>query len=428
MQPWKTIDRPRRRIGQAELDKIVRQHGMFQACRVGGRRALLSYADMTGLDLRGKNLAGADLAGALLIDANLAGSDFSNANLSGCDLSRANLRQACLVRADLRGASMRRADLTGANLFDADLRDGLLAQQERSAAGVSPGAAITAAEPTELSGAIMTDANLARARLSGIVAVRTDFSNAVLRSCTLVRANLRHANLSGANLDSADLSGADLRGADLRGAVLVHAIMSFVEDKDADFSGSLTDALAGRSPGELGDQLDRLVARHQRWIQTNGAEGGQLDVSGYDLRGATEFRGASLAMLKASRATLFGVDFDGATLQAAQLEGADMRSSHLAHVDLRGANLCQARLNFADLRECDLGPLIISQDRILRSCLDRAQFGHADLRGANIRNADCRQADFASANLTGARCDGANLEGAITVGAVGLSIAPGSRG
>jgi uncharacterized protein YjbI with pentapeptide repeats len=338
MHPWKTIARARRHIGQSELDEIVRQHDSFQSCRVGGKRALLSYTDMTGLDLAGKNLAGADLTGALLADANLAGSDFSNATLSGCDLSRTNLRGARLVRTDLRGASMRRADLTGANLFDADLRDGLLAEPEHGG-GVPSASSAAAVEPTELSGAIMAAANLSGARLSGIVAMRTDFRDAVMRSCTLVRANLRHANLNGANLDSADLSGADLRGADLRGAVLVHAVMSFVEDKDADFSGSLTDAPAGRLPAELGDQLDRLVARHRRWVETNGAEGGQLDVSGYDLRGTTEFLGASLAMLKASHATLFDVNFNGATLQAAQLDGADMRSSHLARVDLRGAKL-----------------------------------------------------------------------------------------
>jgi hypothetical protein len=131
-QPRHIVTRPRPRIDQQDLDRVIVSHGMFEAGRHGGQRAVLSYRDLSRLDLAGRNLANATLAGSFLIDANLAGADLSHANLFGCDLTRANLRETCLVRADLRGACLRRADLTGANLFDADLRDGGLAQRERN--------------------------------------------------------------------------------------------------------------------------------------------------------------------------------------------------------------------------------------------------------------------------------------------------------
>src|SRR5262249_45321282 len=136
--------------------------------------------------------------------------------------------------------------------------------------------------------------NLANAQLAGAVATHTDFRDAVMRGCKLVRVDLRNANLSGANLENADLSGADLRGADLRGAVLVHTVMAQVADAGADFSRTLTDAPAGKALSELGAPLERLVERHKRWVETSGVEGAQLDLSGYDLRGAGALAGAAL--------------------------------------------------------------------------------------------------------------------------------------
>src|SRR5260221_12344974 len=322
-QPKGIVKRPRQRLEQAELDRMVLSHERFQAGRPGGQRAVLSYMDLSRLNLVGKNLSNATLTASFLIDVNLAGVDLSHANLFGCDLTRANLRGACLVRADLRGACLRRADLTGANLFDADLRDRGLAQRERNGE-IVPGAVAQSA--TELGGATMAKANLSQARLSGASALHTDFSDALMQNCKLMRADLRHANLSGANLESADLSGADLRGADLRNAVLMNATMSSVEMGGADLQGTLTNAQAGHSLQKLGRPLEELVALHQLWVQSFGAEGKQLDLSGFDLRTAAALSRASLPMLKASGAAFFCPALDGAALQTARLDGSDLRS------------------------------------------------------------------------------------------------------
>ena len=39
------------RLTQNELDSIVYKHTMFREARVGGIRAILSYHDLSGLDL-----------------------------------------------------------------------------------------------------------------------------------------------------------------------------------------------------------------------------------------------------------------------------------------------------------------------------------------------------------------------------------------
>jgi uncharacterized protein YjbI with pentapeptide repeats len=110
--------------------------------------------DLSGIDLRKRNLAGFYLSRKRLVEAVLAGANLRAANLSNADLTRADLREAQLV-----GAHLDSANLAGANL--------------------------------------------ALANLSGAV---------------LVQAKLGNAELAGAVLTGADLRGADLRGASVGGA------------------------------------------------------------------------------------------------------------------------------------------------------------------------------------------------------------------
>ena len=73
----------------------------------------------------------------------------------------------------------------------------------------------------DLSGAILTRANLRRAYLE-----ETDLSGADLSNADLTAAVLTYANLSEASLEEAHLAGAILEGADLRKAILVSADLS----------------------------------------------------------------------------------------------------------------------------------------------------------------------------------------------------------
>jgi hypothetical protein len=99
-----------------DLAEVVRLHGMHQRGEIGGVRANLSEANLSGADLRWANLSGADLRWADLSAANLRGADLREANLRGANLSEANLSEANLRGANLRGAkggSVARLDFGG---------------------------------------------------------------------------------------------------------------------------------------------------------------------------------------------------------------------------------------------------------------------------------------------------------------------------
>src|SRR5262249_10327124 len=148
----------------------------------------------------------------------------------------------------------------------------------------------------DLPAALLSSANLERAKLCGVIAIQSDFTDAIMRNCRLTRANLRRAKLTGANLENADLRGCDLAGADLKGAVLVGTKLEFASLEACDMSGVPTDAPAGKPLSELGGPVESILAAHARWAETQGREGRPADFSGYDLR---SLRGLSHAQLTA---------------------------------------------------------------------------------------------------------------------------------
>lgn len=103
------------------LNEILDKHYKWMNFELGGERAELYGADLTGANLSGANLTGANLTGANLSGANLSGAIFKRANLSGAIFKRTNLSGADLVGADLTGAYLYEANLEGANLFGANL-------------------------------------------------------------------------------------------------------------------------------------------------------------------------------------------------------------------------------------------------------------------------------------------------------------------
>src|SRR5690606_839942 len=364
----------RRRIDQHELDAICARHDRLWQAKPGGARAVFAWLDLSGLSLAGRNLADADFAAASLIGTDLTGARLDNATFFGADMQDCLLVDASLRRSDLRGACLRGADLTGADLFEADLREGALA-----AADSKLGFRVIEAKSrndTMATGACLAGANLERSKLTGIVAVAADFTDAILKDCKLVRANLKQASFRGADLAGADLSGADLSGADLRDAVLVGARTAMWRTDGADMTGTLTD---DRSAGDPIDDMPaaEMLSEHARWCETGGAAGQPSVFDGVDLRKLRSITGYNLTALSAKGAVFYGLDMAGVQLQGAHLEGADLRSVNLKGADLRGARLTRARLNGADLREAQLGPLMIAADRLLP----------ADLTGACLKGA-----------------------------------------
>ena len=57
-----------RRLDQHELDAVCAKHDRLWTSKPGGARAAFAWKDLSGLDLRGKNLCDADLTRAVLAD------------------------------------------------------------------------------------------------------------------------------------------------------------------------------------------------------------------------------------------------------------------------------------------------------------------------------------------------------------------------
>jgi len=187
---------------------------------------------------------------------------------------------------------------------------------------------------------------------------------------------------------------------------------------NANMVGALTDKPAGIAAASL--PYKSMIQEHARWCETGGQEGAPSVFDGADLRALETIRGYNLTALSAKGAVFYALDMEGVQLQGAHLEGCDLRNCNLRRADLRGAKLANAKLSGSDLREAQMGPLLLGADRILACDLRNAELKGADLTGADVRNALFLDADVSRANFTGALLRQANFTGVIRHGAKGL--------
>lgn len=401
------------RLTQAELHEAVQRHALFQKSRDGGRRAMFAGYDLSGLSIAGCDLSHADFTGSSFYATDLHGAKFDCATLFACDFRQANMAKVSLSHADLRGCFFAGAMMVGANLFEADLRPGT--QISRDASGefhvMRP-----EAQPGTSSSAGFAAANLTNASLTGVIAIQTDFSEAIMRGCKLVRAHIRGANFTGTNLQGADFAQADTRDACFRGAVISGANFDYADIAGADMQGVLSDKPSGRVLGELSTSLEELLRLHREFVRSCGASGVALDLSGFDLRGADALAGACLTMLTARHAVFYGLDLSRVELQAACCPGADFRDCRLDGADLRGIVLAGSQLDNASMQAVKLRPLAIDATHQMHSDLSGATLRHVDMRNADLRGVRLAGADMSFADLTGANVTGVDLGGVRVTG------------
>jgi uncharacterized protein YjbI with pentapeptide repeats len=215
-----------------------------------------------------------------------------------------------------------------------------------------------------------------------------------------------------ANLQGADFAQADTRDACFRGAVIAGATFEYANMAGADLQGALSDKPNGRLLEELHSSLDELLRLHRQFIESSGAAGSALDLSGFDLRTAGAFAGACLTMLTAHNAVFYGLDLSRTEMQAAQCAAADFRDCRFDGADLRGIVLSGANLNGASMRGARLRGLVIDPSRRMQSDLSGASLRHVDLRDADLRGVRLVGADLSFADLTGADLTDVDLAGA----------------
>src|SRR5712672_3197265 len=80
------------------------------------------------------------------------------------------------------------------------------------------------------------------------------------------------------------------------------------------------------------DEIERLLAEHRLYLETEYHEGHRANFSSTDLAGR-DFSGLNLRGVKMDRAVLRGADFTGAHLQSANLTGAILQGARLDHAD-----------------------------------------------------------------------------------------------
>lgn len=355
--------------------------------RKGGRKADLSFRDLSGMAIANIRLAGARLVGANLARARLTGCDLSGAELFGADLEGADLTGANLTGADFRGANLHRAVLTDCVLRGADFRT------DTATAATLPKAAHQGAT-------VMTEARLERA--------------------VLCEANLTGCDLSGADLDEADLSGADLSqavlvGVDMTGAVLRDVKLGGTVLEIARLSPEQRASLDGRGgvvePSYLtlvGAEAAALLADHERWVAANGAEGRRLDLEFRAVTGDL-LAGCDLSGVRMRRCSLRGADLSHCRLDMADLSYSDLTGANLEQASLRGANLRRATLVKAQMASCCLDAMGLVGGREWPTNLDGAVLHDADLTNASFAGAILRHADIGGCITQGTSFRGVDL-------------------
>jgi uncharacterized protein YjbI with pentapeptide repeats len=347
--------------------------------RKGGKRADLSFRDLTGLNLPKIDLTGAKLSGASLCGAKLMGANLTQCDLFGADMEGANLTGATLAGADLRGANLHKAALTDAILRGADLRAGAIMSD--GGAGSRQGGA-----------ARLTEAQMERSILAG-----ANFSGCDLSGADLNDADLSGAELSGAVLVGTDLSGATLDGAAFNGTVIDQATLSRTYIPFA----LPPEAIAHPSYTEMAkDAFMEAVEAHERWVNTEGREGHRLDLDLVSVAG-TDLSGRVLSAARMRRCRFKKAKWHKVGLEMADLSYCDLEGADLTEADLRGTTLRRAHLAAAKLGHAQAKPLMLAGGKPWPTNLD----------GADLSFADLRNADFGAAIILNTKLDGAKLDG-----------------
>ncbi len=357
----------------------------------------LSELDLSGLNLESANLSDANLSSANLNETNLSYALLENANLSKANLSGANLSGAYLNRTMLKEADFTGADLSGADFIDADITDAVFTDvivdeltkglDEIPVENPSKEKQFTKEElidklkstgeciecdlsevmlkdeylmDSNLSGVILSKANLDYALMGGTDLTGADLSNASLIKTGLEKTKLVGANLSGANLTNAYLTQADLSGADLSGAILT----------DTDFTGVKID-----------EETKGIPEAILKTIKTPSIDESNND----DLK-------TDIQILRETNICV---------------------SCELSNEDLSGENLSEADISSSTMNSTNFSNANLTVANLSNSSLISANFNEANLSDANLRNTDLSKAIFIKANLMGADFTGAYIKDAV---------------
>ncbi len=166
-----------------------------------------------------------------------------------------------------------------------------------------------AAEPLQLSGIRLVDADLSSLDLSEADLTYAEFVHCNLRGARLVRTQLTGSMLSDVDLGGAELLGADLDGVDLSNANLSRAGLLQASAVEAIFFGARCEGAS-----------------------FNGADLTRAELRAADLIG-TSLVDCDLTDADFATANLQGTDLTGASVGGTSFHDADLQGAKLRHVD-----------------------------------------------------------------------------------------------
>jgi uncharacterized protein YjbI with pentapeptide repeats len=191
-----------------------------------------------------------------------------------------------------------------------------------------------------------------------------------------------------------------------------------------------TDPVQKRFHDISNEDLNRILAAHVTWLESDGKLGQRANLSRVNLQGAN-LAAANLRKAKLTGADLMWVNSFGVELQGADLRGANLRESYLEEANLQGAilegaslreaYLVGARLRGADLTRADLQHTNFRMADLQDAHLVEANLQYANLENAGLMNADLSFANLKRASLNRAEISYANLNNADFRGVTGLA-------
>jgi uncharacterized protein YjbI with pentapeptide repeats len=279
----------------------------------------------------------------------------------------------------------------------------LYRQGERNFAGV------------DLSGAILTGANLRDINLSGANLNNANLSWACLNNTNLTGAsfhqtNLHSATLNYANFNQAILSRAKLSKVDLRWSTLQDTDLNWADLTNSDLSGSDLQRVKLNRANLEQAKLNNTMLMGAEIMEANFK---RTSLIAANLAGAN-LRESNLEKSILREAILVGVNLTEANLNAAYLRGANLIKADLHRAILTDADLSEANCDGADMSRANLtGAYLLKaslrQTNLLRAILPEVYLLRTDLTQANLRGADLRRADLSGAYLKDACLSEANL-------------------
>lgn len=221
---------------QSEIQRSVERSAQHQSeaeTRAAQRQSFLLTLSLQH-DLEGDNLSWMNLRGVYLGGKDLREAQLQHAILQRALFTRSRLVEANLEEAHAEGVVARGTDLQGANLTKIHARGAGFEEANLASAELHAG------EFTEafFAGANMPGAFLSHARFTGAKLEHTDLDGVTAEETLFEAAHLEQAKLVGAELSGADLNGADLEGANLSGAYLGYADLRSADLESAQLRGA----------------------------------------------------------------------------------------------------------------------------------------------------------------------------------------------